>query len=182
MPVVIYAKRYTDVYRMVSRIVFLSAPVFLSSACITGVYHTIVWAQSLYSCRQKLERDGRLFLAAAGYQTTLVRMAANCPLYTPVMPINSHTKWNEQCVQYLIRCPNSIAGTKVMAKLPVKRTLGIWLADTPNGAGGPAHIWPAPQLSSLPPGSFVNVSFVRTTASLLGIGAMVLIDGYGAHK
>jgi hypothetical protein len=35
MPVVIYAKRYTDVYRMVSRIVFLSAPVF----SVKRVYH-----------------------------------------------------------------------------------------------------------------------------------------------
>jgi hypothetical protein len=42
-----------------------------------------------------------------------------------------------------------------MARLPNKRTLGVWLADTPNGAGG--GVWPAPRLSSLPPGSFVNV-------------------------
>jgi hypothetical protein len=46
-------------------------------------------------------------------------------------------------------------GSKVLAKLPQKRTLGVWLADTPNGAGG--GVWPAPKLSSLPPGSFVNV-------------------------
>ena len=46
---------------------------------------------------------------------------------------------------------------RVMAKLPRKRTLGVWLADTPNGAGG--GVWPAPHLSSLPPGSFVPTPF-----------------------
>jgi hypothetical protein len=46
-------------------------------------------------------------------------------------------------------------GAKVLPKLSQKRTLGVWLADTPNPAGG--GVWPAPKLSSLPVGSFVNV-------------------------
>ena len=91
------------------------------------------------STREKFERDGRVSLCA----------------------INSRDCCRGlRCLITCCRCAGMDSyfwqqlSAKVLAKLPRKRTLGVWLADTPNGAGG--GVWPAPHLSSLPPGSFVR--------------------------
>lgn len=36
----------------------------------------------------------------------------------------------------------------------LNRTVGVWMADTPNGA---SPMWPAPHMSTLPRGSVANV-------------------------
>lgn len=42
------------------------------------------------------------------------------------------------------------------------KTVGVWMADTPNGAG---KAWPAPHMNTLPPGSVANVYQVRFCAA-----------------
>jgi hypothetical protein len=42
------------------------------------------------------------------------------------------------------------------------KTVGVWMADTPNGAG---KAWPAPHMNTLPPGSVANVYQVRLRAA-----------------
>ena len=37
------------------------------------------------------------------------------------------------------------------------RTVGVWVADRPNGAGGSQHVWSAPHMETLPKGSVANV-------------------------
>ena len=56
---------------------------------------------------------------------------------------------------------------QVIPKLGPNKTVGVWIADTPNGAGGPQHVWPAPLMSALPKGSVANVYQTMGTAAQL---------------
>eukprot|EP00039_Didymoeca_costata_P008872 m.117984 g.117984 ORF g.117984 m.117984 type:complete len:562 (-) comp14267_c0_seq2:2181-3866(-) len=46
----------------------------------------------------------------------------------------------------------------------IGKTLGVWMADTPNGAGGPLRVWPAPKMSTLPRSAIANIYQTMETA------------------
>ena len=55
------------------------------------------------------------------------------------------------------------------------------MADRPNGAGGPEHVWPAPRMSTLPNGSVANVyQSIQTAGPLLDAGVPVVLSIAGS--
>jgi hypothetical protein len=69
---------------------------------------------------------------------------------------------------------------RVVPKLSGK-TVGVWMADRPNGAGGPHHVWPPPHMSTLPPASVANVyQSMSTAAPLLDRGVPVVLSVAGS--
>ena len=74
----------------------------------------------------------------------------------------------------------SQVAARVVPKLP-NRTVGVWMADEPNGAGGPHHVWPPPHMSTLPPGSVANVyQSMHTAGPLLDAGTPVVLSVAGS--
>jgi hypothetical protein len=60
---------------------------------------------------------------------------------------------------------------RVVPKLGAGKTVGVWMADRPNGAGGPSHVWPAPHMATLPRGAVANVyQSMRTAGPILDAG------------
>ena len=70
---------------------------------------------------------------------------------------------------------------KVVPSLGGGRTVGVWMADRPNGAGGSEHVWPPPHMSSLPKGSVANVyQSMATAVPLLDAGVPVVLSVAGS--
>lgn len=58
------------------------------------------------------------------------------------------------------------------------RTVGVWMANTPNGASG---VWPPPNMATLPKGSVANVyQSMQTASPLLDQGVPVVLSVAGS--
>jgi hexosaminidase len=58
----------------------------------------------------------------------------------------------------------------------LKKTISVWIADTPNPAGGKEQ-WPAPHMRTLPPGSIANVyQTIGTAKAMMDGGSPVVLS------
>ena len=61
------------------------------------------------------------------------------------------------------------------------KSVGVWMADTPNGAGGREHVWPPPHMSTLPHDAVANVyQSMATAGPLLDAGTSVVLSVAGS--
>ena len=71
----------------------------------------------------------------------------------------------------------SVLYLQVVPKIPGNKTLGVWMADRPNPAGGPQHVWPPPHMGTLPRGAVANVyQDIHTAGPLLDQGVAVVLS------